>query len=76
MIHHVAPIRLADRLPALPIPLDFHVPAITLDLQAAFTRAYDEGRFDKLAKYQRPCDPPLSPDQAAWASTILATRSQ
>ena len=71
LVHHVAPIGLLDRLPVLPVPLDFGIAPVQLNLQAAFTRAYDEGRFDKLAKYHRPCDPPLTPEQQAWASGIL-----
>lgn len=67
----VAPIRLAARLPALPIPLDPGVTPVTIDLQAVFDRCYDEGGFAKRAKYARPCDPPLTADQQAWAEGVL-----
>ncbi len=68
----VAAIKLADRLPTIPIPLDENVPPVMLDLQAVFDRCYDEGPFADLAKYDRkPCDPPLTPDQQAWAEAIL-----
>ena len=68
----VAPIRLTDRLPLLPIPLDPGVPPVTVDLQAVFDRCYDEGRYGFLAKYdRRQPDPPLTAEQQAWAEGIL-----
>ena len=72
-IHYfVAPIKLAEPLPKVPIPLDPGVAPVTIDLQAVFGRCYDEGGFAKRAKYdsRRP-DPPLSPEQQAWAEGIL-----
>ena len=71
-LHHVAAFRLADRLPTIPIPLDYGTPPVRIDLQAVFDRCYDEGGFAKLAKYdRRQPDPPLTPEQAAWAQGIL-----
>ncbi|MBY0512902.1 MAG: DUF4058 family protein [Gemmataceae bacterium] len=69
---YVAPIRLPDRLPRLPIPLDPGATPVTVDLQAVFDRCYDEGGFARLAKYdRRQPDPPLLPQQQAWAEAIL-----
>lgn len=68
----VAPIKLADRLPTIPIPLDDGVPPVNLDLQSVFDRCYDEGPFPELAKYDRKQpEPPLTPEQQAWAEAIL-----
>ena len=68
----VAPIKLADRLPTIPIPLDPGVAPVPLDLQAAFDRCYDEGPFAELARYDRRLpDPPLTAEQQAWAEGIL-----
>lgn len=68
----VAPIRLTDRLPVIPVPLDDGVPPVSLDLQAVFDRCYDEGPFAELARYDRKQpDPPLTPEQRAWAEAIL-----
>jgi hypothetical protein len=66
-----APIKLADRLPAIGIPLDHKAAPVTVDLQPLFDRAYDTGRYPELVDYRKPCDPPLTPDQLAWAECIL-----
>jgi hypothetical protein len=71
----VAPIKLADKLPAIPIPLDPGVPPITVDLQRVFDRCYDEGGFDRIAKYDRKQpDPQLTPEQQTWAEGILRSK--
>jgi hypothetical protein len=72
--YFVAPIRLADRLPALPIPLDPEVQPVTIDLQAVFDRCYDEGGFARRTRYGRPPDPPLTAEQQAWAEGILRAK--
>jgi hypothetical protein len=70
--YFVAPIQLADRLPVIPIPLDEGVSPVMLDLQPVFDRCYDDGPLADLAKYDRKQpDPPLSPEQQAWAEGIL-----
>ena len=71
---YVAPIRLSDRLPTIDIPLDAGVPAVPLDLQPLFDRAYDTGRYTQFLDYARPPDPPLTPDQAAWAAELLRAK--
>ena len=68
----VAPIKLGDRLPVIPIPLDPGISPVVVDLQGVFDRCYDEGGFGRLAKYdRRHPDPPLTSDQRAWADGIL-----
>jgi hypothetical protein len=70
--YYVAPIRLTDHLPVLAVPLDPGVTPVTVDLQAVFDQCYDAGRYDRIAKYdRRPPDPPLTPEQQAWAEGIL-----
>lgn len=75
-IHYfVAPIKLTDRLPKVPIPLDRTVTPVTVDLQAVFDRCYDEGGFAKRAKYGRTQpDPPLTPAQQVWAEGVLRAK--
>jgi hypothetical protein len=68
---HAAPIKLADRLPAIGIPLDPGVPPVTVDLQPLLDRAYDTGRCADEIKYDLPPDPPLTPEQRAWADAVL-----
>ncbi len=69
--HHAAGIRLGDRLPAFAIPLDPDVPAVVIDLQSLLDRCYDGGRYTELFSYREPCEPPLTPEQQAWAEGIL-----
>ena len=72
---YVAAFRLADRLPTIPIPLDEGVSSVTIDLQTVFDRVYDEGAFAGRVKYdRRQPDPPLTPEQQAWAEGILRAK--
>ncbi len=72
--HHVAPIRLAQPLPAVPVPLTPGVPDVTLELQPAFARTYDAALYSRRVDYTRPCDPTLDEAQAAWAAGVLTAR--
>jgi hypothetical protein len=69
----VWPIQLRDPLPPVPVPLLPDDPEVTLDLQDAFTSAYDRLGFDRAADYRRPPDVPLVPSDAAWAEQQLRT---
>jgi hypothetical protein len=69
---YVAPIRLTDRLPVIAVPLDPGTDPVKVDLQAVFDRCYDAGRYRMRAKYDtREPDPPLAPEQRAWAEAVL-----
>jgi len=68
------PIKLKERLPIIQVPLDPGVPLVRIDLQPLLDRAYDTGRYRQLARYSRPCDPPLTPEQQAWAESILRAK--
>ncbi len=73
--YFVAPIKLTNRLPEFPIPLDGGVSPVKVNLQSIFERCYDEGGFSKLAKYdRRSCDPPLTTEQQSWAEGILRAK--
>jgi hypothetical protein len=68
----VYPILLEEDLPVLAIPLLPGDPDVLLDLQAAFDRAYDAGPYRKRILYgEDPIRPPLRPEQAEWARSIL-----
>lgn len=70
--YYVYPIRLAARLPTVAIPLLPGDPTVPLDLQSIFNRCYDAGPYRREVPYQPDgIVPPLRPDQAAWARTIL-----
>jgi hypothetical protein len=66
-----APIKLADRLPPIPIPLDEAVTPVRVELQPLLDRCYDNRRYGRQVRYDRPPDPPLTPEQQAWADAVL-----
>ena len=66
----IYPIRVAERLPVIRVPLRPGEQDVTLDLKALIDQVYRNGRYD-LSDYSRPCDPPLSGDEAAWADELL-----
>ncbi len=66
----VWPIRLRDRLPEVPIPLAVPDPHVALDLQALLHRVYDAVQYGKYIYGDTP-QPPLSPEDAAWASQFV-----
>lgn len=65
------PITLRQRLPALPIPLLKPDPSVPLDLQDALNTAYERARYDLRINYSIPPHPPLSTDDAEWATTLI-----
>lgn len=67
-------IHLRERLPVVGIPLADGDPDAALDLQAALQRTYDSGECDDLP-YDRPCRPPLSPEDQAWADELIRAAS-
>lgn len=67
-------IRLAQRLPIIPIPLKAGDPDGRLDLQAALDSAYDRAGYDLELDYRQPPRPPLDEELAAWADELLKSR--
>jgi hypothetical protein len=63
-------IDLRDSLPAIGIPLRPDDGDIEIALQPIFARGYRNARL-KIT-YDGPCEPPLDPEDAAWAAQILA----
>ena len=57
-------------LPILGIPLRAHEPYVPLDLQMLVDQCYRHGRYDRLDYTAEP-DPPLRPDDTAWADAVL-----
>jgi hypothetical protein len=71
----VYPIPLRRRLPQIAIPLSPGDAPVILDLQAVFDRCYDAGPYGRLSPYAgRTPEPPLSPEDAAWAMQRLRER--
>jgi hypothetical protein len=72
--HFATGIKLTDRLPAIGIPLDSGAAPITVDLQPMLDAAYHRGRYTELFSYREPPDPPLPPEQQAWAEGVLRAK--
>ena len=66
------PTVLQDPLPKVSIPLLPEDGAVTLNLNAVFSSAYDAAAFDRITElYATPPEPPLSEEDAAWAAQVL-----
>jgi hypothetical protein len=61
---------LRERLPVIGIPLRSSDRDVALDLQVLVRRVYRNGRYDDI-DYRLEPEPPLGPDDAAWADTLL-----
>lgn len=70
------PINLRDPLPKIPVPLRAPDPDVVLDLQTMVHDLYDEGSYDRdFSLYADPPEPPLSPEDQAWAEALLREAS-
>jgi hypothetical protein len=49
-------------------------PHIEVSLQALLDETYDTGRYPLLVEYDRAPDPPLTPEQQAWAEGVLRAK--
>jgi hypothetical protein len=67
----VWPIRLSQRLPVIPIPLQSRDDDSPLNLQAVLDSAYDRARYDRVIDYTKEPDPPLSKEWRDWADRLL-----
>jgi hypothetical protein len=62
---------LQKRLPRFKIPLAADDRDTVLDLQAAFSRCYDQGNFSASIDYTREPPPKLPEDDAHWLGEVL-----
>src|SRR5260370_6131955 len=67
----VYPVRLRKRLPRLGIPLGADDKDVTLDLQAVFTRCWDEGPYPELLRYDGPPPGRVTPEEVTWCEQVL-----
>jgi hypothetical protein len=67
----VVPVRLPEPLPTIDIPLTPEAGAVPVHLQSVLDRCYDEAGYARRARYNRPCEPSLTPEQLAWAEGLL-----
>jgi hypothetical protein len=62
---------LQRRLPRVAIPLAADDRDVPLDLQAAFTRCWNEGPYPELLRYHEPPPGTLAPEETAWCQQTL-----
>lgn len=67
-------VKLRDRLPVVPIPLKPGDTEAKLDLQSLLHQVYDSGTYEAEI-YESPPEPPLSPEDAAWAAQFVPARN-
>lgn len=67
----LGPWTVRDPLPPVSIPLSPGDAELLLPLAALFERAYDNAACRKLIDYRGEPDPPLCPEDAAWAEAVL-----
>lgn len=68
------PSTVRNRLPIVRVPLTEGFADVPLDLGTAFSRVYDEGRFDRRVRYATAPEPPLGDEDAMWADALLRER--
>jgi hypothetical protein len=69
----VWPISLRQPLPEVPVPLRVSDPDARIDLQALLHRLYDAAGYESYIYTGAP-QPPLPPEDAAWAAQFLPNR--
>jgi hypothetical protein len=67
------PIGLRDRLPTIPVPLRRPDGDARLDLQAVLEQVYDASGYEDYI-YSGAPDPPLAPEDRAWADALVPPR--
>jgi hypothetical protein len=67
------PIQLREPLPVIPIPLRDPYPDAHVDLQQMLHRLYDAAGYEVYIYAGEP-NPPLPPDDAAWARSLIPSR--
>lgn len=72
----VWPVTVREPLPRLPIPLLRPDPPVELELNQALRTAYRRAHYDLRIDYRMPCDPPLSPEDAEWAASLIAQAAE
>jgi hypothetical protein len=62
-----------DKLPTIPIPLLSPDPDILVDLAPLYDLAYQNGRYDRIMKYDQPIELPLDDEAKAWMKGKAST---
>jgi hypothetical protein len=62
---------LRRRLPRIPIPLGANDADVMIDLQAVFTRSWEEGPYPEILRYEGPPPGPMTDREIAWCENLL-----
>jgi hypothetical protein len=74
--YQLYPRGLRERLPRIGVPLATGDSDVVLDVQAVLEQTYEAGSYGDRLRYDRPCAPPLSAEDQAWADErIRSVRS-
>lgn len=73
---YLFPIGLRHPLPEIPIPLRSTDAPVKMPLQSLFDAVYQDGRYGQTIDYSKPLDPPLNPDDDAWAHQLLKSAAK
>ena len=65
------PVPLPRRLSRIRVPLREPDPDVVLDLQAVFTRCYDNGGYEDFVDYHQPPPVSLSSEEMTWLESLL-----
>jgi hypothetical protein len=65
-----------QRLPRVAIPLGAQDPDVTLDLQGAFARTWEQGPYPELLRYDGPPPGPMGEEDAAWCARLARKQSR
>jgi hypothetical protein len=63
-------------LPRIRVPLAEGDPDVKLDVQAVLAQTYEAGSYRERLRYDRPCIPPLTAEDQAWADGLIRTAAQ
>ena len=66
----IYPIQLSSRLPRIGVPLAPGDKDAVVDLQAVFTRSWEDGAYPEILDYDLPPPGRLSPEESAWCSAL------
>lgn len=70
--YELYPSKLREPLRTIKIPLSEPDPDVLLDLQSTLEQVHAEGRYLRRVRYGESCEPPLSPEDQAWANEQLS----
>ena len=68
------PFGVRDTIPPFPLPLAPEDDEPSIDVTAILRSVYERGRYGMRLDYTRPPEPPLNPEDEAWADELLRGR--